>query len=45
MKTPVLYDFSFIEVRNATVEMLKNETLETLLKKENKLTAKKRKKI
>lgn len=29
--------FAFIQVRNATVEMLKNETLETLLKKENKL--------
>ena len=36
---------SFIAVRNATVEMLKNETLETLVKKENKLTAKKRKKV
>jgi Rrf2 family protein len=36
---------SFIAVRNATVEMLKNETLEALVKKENKLATKKRKKI
>ncbi|WP_276373800.1 Rrf2 family transcriptional regulator [Chryseolinea sp. H1M3-3] len=37
--------FAFIQVRNATVEMLKNETLETLLKKENKLLTQKRNKI
>lgn len=34
---------AFLQVRNATVEMLKASTLEDLVKKENKLKAKKRK--
>ncbi len=33
---------AFLQVRNATVEMLKSNTLEDLVKKENKLFAKKR---
>jgi Rrf2 family protein len=37
--------FSFIQVRNASVEMLKNETLETLLRTENRLLGSKKKKI
>ncbi len=34
---------AFLEVRNATVEMLKSETLESMVKVENKLRAKKKK--
>jgi hypothetical protein len=34
---------AFLQVRNATVEMLKNNTLEDLLKKEAKLKMRKRK--
>ena len=34
---------TFLQVRNATVEMLKASTLEDLVKKENKLRARKRK--
>lgn len=34
---------AFLQVRNATVEMLKSSTLEDLVKKENKLKARKRK--
>jgi DNA-binding IscR family transcriptional regulator len=34
---------AFLQVRNATVEMLKASTLEDLVKKENKLKARKRK--
>jgi Rrf2 family protein len=34
---------TFLRVRNATVEMLKASTLEDLIKKENKLKARKRK--
>lgn len=33
---------AFLQVRNATVEMLKSNTLDDLVKKENKLKAKKR---
>lgn len=34
---------AFLQVRNATVEMLKSNTLEDLVKKENKLRSRKRK--
>lgn len=34
---------TFLQVRNATVEMLKSSTLEDLVKKENKLKSRKRK--
>lgn len=34
---------AFLQVRNATVEMLKSETLETMVQTENKLKAKKKK--
>jgi Rrf2 family protein len=34
---------AFLQVRNATVEMLKNNTLDDLVKKENKLRMRKRK--
>ena len=37
--------FSFIQIRNATLEILKNETLETLLKQESKLITQKRSKV
>jgi Rrf2 family protein len=33
---------AFLDIRNATVELLKADTLETLLKRENKLIAKKK---
>jgi Rrf2 family protein len=33
---------AFLQVRNATVEMLKNNTLEDLIRKENKLRSRKR---
>jgi Rrf2 family protein len=35
--------FSFLQIRNATVEMLKADTLEGMLKRESKLKAKKKK--
>lgn len=34
---------AFLQIRNATVEMLKADTLETLVKRENKLKARKKK--
>jgi Rrf2 family protein len=34
---------AFLQIRNATVEMLKSETLESLVKTENKLKARRRK--
>ena len=35
---------AFLQIRNATVEMLKSDTLETLVKKENSLKARKKRK-
>jgi DNA-binding IscR family transcriptional regulator len=37
--------FSFIQIRNASLEILKGETLETLLRREGKLLNQKKNKI